>query len=352
MANQANRRLRLDHTWRRAWTAALAGLALLAAGGGAQAQSVEAFYRGRTVSMIVPADPGGSYDLHTRLIARHLGRFIPGRPTIVVQNMTGAGGLRAINFLYEKAPQDGTVIGMPVQENVLADVLGGPEVRYKVTDFNWIGRLAPGADVIVTWWTSGIRTIADATKVALPVGATGPASGTSLYPRMLNSLVGTRFEVVAGYKHNETLLAMERGETAGAHTSLSTLKSVYPDWIPKKKINMLVVFSPQRLPELGDVPDLVELARDARDRQVMAIFSSVGAVGRSIMTTPHAPAERVAALRAAFSAMVEDADFRADVAKSHAEFGPLAGAALQALIADTRNVPAAVLERARAAVRP
>jgi tripartite-type tricarboxylate transporter receptor subunit TctC len=220
-----------------------------------------------------------------------------------------------------------------------------------VPEFNWIGRLAPGVDLIVTWWTTGIKTITDATKVSMPVGATGPASGTSLYPLMLNSLVGTRFEVIPGYKHNEMLLAVERGETAGAFTSLATIKTQFARWIEDKRINALVVFSPERVSEFPATPTLLELASNTADRQVMAIFASAGAIGRSFMTTPHAPADRVEALRAAFTAMVEDSDFRADVAKTHAEFGPLSGAALQKLIADTRDVPAAVLERARAAVR-
>src|SRR5262249_9532648 len=215
---------------------------------------------------------------------------------------------------------------------------------------NWIGRLAPSVDVIATWWTTGVKTIADAKRVAVPLGATGPASGTTLYPAVLNSVIGTRFSVVPGYRHTEMLLAMERGETGGAHTSLTTLKGSVPSWITQHKVNMLVVCAPQRLPEIGDVPDLVELADKIEDKQVLAIFGSVGAVGRSIMTTPRVAPERVAALRAAFEGMIKDADFLADLAKSHAEFGPMDGAALQAFIVDTRNVPAAVLERARAAV--
>jgi len=337
--------------WR--WGAALLVLsaATASSAAGARAEAVADFYRGKTVTMIVPADPGGSYDLHTRLIARHIGRWIPGRPAVIVQNMPGAGGLRAINYLYEKAPQDGSALGMPVQENVLADVLGGNDVRFRATDFNWIGRLAPSVDVIVTWWTTGVKTIADARRVAVPLGATGPASGTILYPAVLNSLVGTRFSVVPGYRHTEMLLAMERGETAGAHTSLTTLKSSFPSWLAQNKINMLVVCAQQRLPELVDVPDLIELADSAEDRAVLAIVASVGAVGRSILTTPRVPPERVAALRAAFQDMLRDGEFLADLGKTHAEFGPLDGAALQAFIAATRNVAPEVLERVRAAVR-
>jgi len=335
--------------WR--WGAALLILSAATASSTAGAEAVADFYRGKTISMIVPADPGGSYDLHTRLVARHIGRWIPGRPAVIVQNMPGAGGLRATNYLYEKAPQDGSALGMPVQENVLADVLGGNDVRFRATDFNWIGRMAPSVDVIVTWWTTGVKTIADAKRVAVPLGATGPASGTILYPAVLNSLIGTRFSVVPGYRHTEMLLAMERGETGGAHTSLTTLKSSFPSWLAQNKVNMLVVCAPQRLPELAETPDLIELADNAEDRAVLAIVASVGAVGRSILTTPRVPPERVAALRAAFEDMIHDSEFLADLGKTHAEFGPLGGATLQAFIADTRNVAPAVLERARAAVR-
>jgi tripartite-type tricarboxylate transporter receptor subunit TctC len=168
---------------------------------------------------------------------------------------------------------------------------------------------------------------------------------------MLNHILGTKFEVIPGYKHTEILLAMERGETGGGHTSLTTLKTSFPTWVAQNKVNMLVVFSPQRVSELANVPDLLELARNAEDRQVLAIFASVGAVGRSIMTTPRVPAERVAALREAFDGMSKDAEFLADLAKTHAEFGPMHGAALQTFIEKTRDVPPAVLERARAAVR-
>jgi len=325
--------------------------ALLFAAPAANAQPVADFYRGKTITMIVPADPGGSYDLHTRLIARHIGKRIPGEPAVIVQNMTGAGGLRAINYLYEKAPQDGTVLGMPVQENVLADALGASEVRYKITDFNWIGRLAPGVDVIATWWTSGVRTIVDAGRTAVPIGATGPASGTSLFPLMLNSLAGTKFNIIPGYKHTEMLLAIERGETYGAFTSLATLKTAYPTWIPNKRVYLLVAISPEPVAELAGVPDLLSLAKNQTDRRVLAIFASASTVGRSLLTTPGVPAARVAALREAFEGMTKDPEFLADRAKTHAEFGPMPGAALQKLIADTRDVPTAVLERARAAVK-
>jgi tripartite-type tricarboxylate transporter receptor subunit TctC len=331
------------------WWTVIAFVLLLP--GSVGAQSVEDFYKGKTISMVVPADPGGSYDLHTRMVARHIGKFIPGRPNIIVQNMQGAGGLRAINYLYEKAPSDGTVLGMPVQENVIADVLGGADVRYKIPEFNWIGRLAPGVDLIVTWHSFGAKTIEDATKIAVPLGATGPASGTMIYPIVLNKLLGTKFSIVSGYRHNEMLLALERGETGGAFTSLSTIKTAYPSWIAEKKVNILVAFANERVAELPGIPTLVELGRTMEENQVLGIFASAGTIGRSFLTMPRVPPDRVDALRQAFDAMLKDADFLGEIGKSHAEFGPMGGAALQQLIAETRNVSPAVLERARAAAK-
>lgn len=317
----------------------------------ARAETTHDFYKGKTITMVVPADPGGSYDLHTRIVARYIRKWIPGQPNVVVQNMQGAGGLRAINYLYEKAPRDGTVLGIPVQENVIADVLGGAEVRYKIPEFNWIGRLALGVDFIVTWHTLGVKTMEDAKQRVLPIGATSFASGTALYPLMLNNTLGTKFNIVSGYKHNHMLLAVERGETAGAFTSLVTLKSAYPRWLTEKKVDFLVAFANERTKELPDIPTLVELARNPEERQIFSIFSSAPTIGRSFLTTPRVPAERVAALRAAFDAMVKDSEFIAEIEKTHTEFSPLGGEALQTLVADTRNVPATIMERARAVVK-
>jgi tripartite-type tricarboxylate transporter receptor subunit TctC len=330
---------------------ALALLMLVLVVSGAAAQSVEQFYKGKTITVVVPADPGGSYDLNARLVSRHLGKWIPGRPGIVVTNMAGAGGLRSINYLYEKAPQDGTALGIPIQENVLADVLGQTDARYRIEAFSWIGRITASADFIAVWHTLGVRTIDDARRIAVPLGATGPASGTMLFPLMLNNLLGTRFAVTSGYKHTEMLLAMERGETAAAHTTLTTLKTSFPTWLSERKVNLLVAIAPERVAEYADVPHLVELGRNETERQVLSIFASVGAVGRSLLTTPGVPADRVAALRAAFDAMVMDPEFLAEIAKTHAELDPKSGAALQAMIAGTRNVPPAILERARQSVR-
>jgi tripartite-type tricarboxylate transporter receptor subunit TctC len=307
---------------------AVAAMALALVTSPAQPQTAEQFYRAKTISMIVPADPGGSYDLHARLVARHIGKWIPGRPNVIVQNMAGAGGLRAINFLYEKGAQDGTVLGIPVQETILADVLGNNEVRYDVANFNWVGRVASSVDLIVTWRRVPVRTIADAKTAVVPFGATGPASGTVFYPMMLNNIVGTKFNIIPGYRHHEMLLAMERGETGGAYTSLTTLKTAFSSWITEKKVNVLLVTGSERVPEFTDVPALVELGSSAEEKQVLAIFASAETIGRSFLATPRVPSDRVAALRTAFDGMIKDPEFLADVGKTQTEFAPMTGEAL------------------------
>lgn len=334
----------------RAALCAVAFAAILCPLSPASAQTVEKFYAGKTIAMLVPAAPGGSYDLATRVIARHLGKWIPGNPALIPQTMVGAGGLRAVNYLYEKAMRDGTVMAMPVQENVIADVVGGGEVRYKMEDFNWIGRLAHGTDVIAAWHGTGVKTIADATRVEVSLGATGKASGTSLYPMVLNNILGTKFKVVHGYRHTEILLAVERGEVGGAFTSLNTLKTVYPQWIADKKVNMLVAIAAEPAPELAGVPDIVSLAKTPEDKQVLNIFASSTEIGRSLMMPPQVPADRVAAVRAAFDAMVKDQDFQKDMAQAEIELGPKSGAALQDYIVQSRSVAPSVLARARAAI--
>ena len=333
------------------WATAAFVAVTSAAASSAHSQPAEQFYKGKTISLVAPADPGGSYDMHLRVVSRHIGKWIPGRPNAIVQNMLGAGGLRAINYLYERAPQDGTVLAMPVQENVIADVIGSSEVRYKVTDFNWIGRLTSGVDAIVVWHTTGVRTVEDAKKTEIVLGATGPASGTMLYPQVMNSVLGTRFKVISGYKHTDTLLAVERGETSGAYSSLTTIRSIQPRWFPDGKVHAIVMFSSERVAGFPAVPTLPELAGNAEDKQILTIFASASTVGRAIATTPNVPAERVGVLRSAFTAMLKDPEFLADYAKTKAEFEPMAGEPLQAFIQQTRDVSSDVLARARRAVR-
>jgi tripartite-type tricarboxylate transporter receptor subunit TctC len=317
----------------------------------ALAQTDEPFYRGKTIAIISPADPGGSYDLYARLMANHLRRHIPGEPAIIVQNMTGAGGLRALNYMASVARRDGTYLQVPVQDVALSEVLGREGVKYKAGAFSWIGRIAPSIDLTVTWHTSKVRTIEDARTHEVTLAATGPNSPTSVNPAVLNALVGTKFRIIQGYKSNAQMsAAMERGETDGAFVTWTTLKSSFPHWITEGRLNKLVVYNTKRISELPDVPAMTELGKTQADRQILALLSSTGVLGRSLITTEDVPADRVATLRMAFDKMVADPEFLIDVKRFQIEFEPMGGVELQQAISSMVDAPPDVLTKARTVI--
>lgn len=324
----------------------------LCSGAATFAQSSEPFFKGKTITIISPADPGGSYDLYARLVAEHLTRHIPGEPTAVVQNMPGAGGLRAINYMASLAPRDGTYLEVPVQDVALSEALAREGVKFHVAAFNWIGRIAPSIDLEVTWRTSKVRTLEDARRTDCTVAATGPDSPTSVNPNVLNALIGAKFKVIQGYNSNAQMsAAMERGETDGAFATWATLKTTYPSWIRDHQINELVVYSTERYGELPDVPAVTEFASNEPDRQVLGLLASTGVLGRSLMTAPDVPSARVAILRAAFDAMVSDPLFLADLKRLRVEFGPMPGAVLQNKIGSMAGASPEVLNRARTIIQ-
>ncbi len=320
--------------------------ALLFGAGAAQADP--SFYKDKSIVILAPADPGGSYDLYGRLAATHLVKHLPGA-SAVVQNMPGAGGLRAINYLYSVAQKDGLTLLMPTQDAALSEALGREGVSYKIDRMNWLGRIAPSIDLSITWRTSKVKTIQDAKAMQITMAATGPNSPTSTNLVALNALVGTQFKLIQGYKSNaEMSVAMERGETDGAFATWATLKTSFPSWIEEKKINYLVVYSTERIPELPDVPAMTELAVDEQSRAVLALLASTGTLGRSLVTTPDTPKDRVATLRKAFDQMTADPAFAGDVQKLRIEFGPMSGEALQAQMTQLAQSPPDVIARARA----
>lgn len=322
--------------------------ALTLAAGTARAETVEEFYRGHAISVYVPADPGGSYDLYARMLARFLPRFIPGSPTINVQNMPGAGGLRPLNFVYSVAPKDGASIVMPLSDALLNEAIGEPGADYRSALFGWIGRLSYSVDITVTWFRSPVKTIPDARRVAVPIAATAATSPTVIAHAVANNILGTKFQIIPGYKaSNDMLGAVERGEADGAFSSLTTLKAVHRDWVDQKKINVVVVHAAQRFPELPDTPAIVEFAENARDRELLALFGSGGALGRSFATAPGVPPERLAALRAGFQAMIADPEFLDAMAKAKADFGPLSGEDMQRFAQSLRAPDEAMVARAR-----
>jgi len=316
------------------------------------AQAADQFFKGRTISIVVPADPGGSYDLYARLVATHMVKHLPGAPTGIVQNMPGAGGLRAINHLYSLAPKDGTVLQIPVQDIALSEALGRDGVDFKVANLTWIGRIAPSVDLQITWGDKKIRSIDEVKKREITIAATGPNSPTSLNPMVLNAVIGTKFKLISGYKSNaEMSAAMERGETDGAFATWSTMKTAFPGWIRERKIDYLVVYTAERIPELADVPAVTELADGKIEKQILALLASTGTLGRSLVTAPGVDPARVAELRGAFDAMVVDAAFLADVKRLNIEFGPLSGADTQKAISGMFDVEPSVIARTREIVQ-
>ena len=311
-------------------------LPLLAVALPASAQSVQNFYRGKTITMAVGTSPGGDYDLRMRMVARHIGKHIPGNPKIVPINMPGAGAMKVANWLADVAPKDGTVIVALSQYRALLQAIGGAGVEYDVRQFNWLGNTSDSPNVINSWHTTGIRTIADVMQRELVVGATGTANGTYYYPYALNQIVGTKFKIVTGYPGGNNMnLAMERGELGGRGSNTwASWKATRPQWLAEKKIFILVQVGMMRNLELSDIPTMQELAKDPIDRQLLEFISADTAISRPLVTNAGVPRERVEALRRAFDATMRDPEFLADAEKTNTDINPITGEAAQKIAND------------------
>ena len=322
--------------------------ALVASGAGSlSAQPIEQAFAGKAITIYVGYTAGGSYDLYGRLIARHLGQHLPGRPTVVVQNMPGAGSLKAANYLYEVAPRDGTALGVVVESAALEQALANPAAQYDAAKFTYVGRLATSNNIFMMWQSAKVQSIADAKLSAALMAGTGPGSIAETIPKLLNALLGTKFKLISGYPAStEAMLAMERGEVDGSSSSWAAVKVSKPDWLKEKKIKIILQTTPERVAELPDTPSLGEIGTTPEDRQVFALYAGGSAIGRSLIGPPGIAAERVKALRAGFDAMVGDPEFVADIRKINVELEPLPGAAVAQLVERTLRVPAAVRERA------
>jgi len=330
-------------------THAAFAVAVLAAPG-ATAQPVEQFFARKTVTVTIGYTAGGSYDLYGRMIARHLGKHIPGQPAVIAQNMPGAGSLKAANYLYEVAPKDGTVLGVVVESAALEQALANPAVQYDAAKFTYIGRVATSNNIFMQWHTAKVQSLDDAKRMDSSLAGTGPGSIAETVPRVLNALIGTKFKLVSGYPAStEAMLAMERGEVDGASSSWAAVKVAKQAWLREGKIRIILQTTPERIAELPQTPSLGEVGNMPEDKQVFALYASGSAIGRSLLAPPAVPAERVNALRAAFAAMVKDGEFIADLQRINVDLEPLPGEQVAELVARTLAVPAAVRERAKLA---
>ena len=315
----------------------------------AAAQSVESFYRGKTVTMVIGYPPAGANDVYARMVARHIGKHIPGNPSVVPRNMPGAGSLIAANHVFNVAPRDGTVLSLLVPTLPLEEALGAAAVKFKSAGFHWIGRMAGAPNITFINASSAVKSIADAFDKTAILGATGRSATNAIYPTVLNNVLGTKFKVVTGYQGSAAaMLAMERGEVEGHSATYDSLKTVHADWLTQKRVNVVVQYSLRRHPELPNVPTTVELARNPEQAQILRAVSSASEIGKFVLTTPETPADRVQALRRAFDAMVKDPEFIADAAKLRVELGPLPGTELQQIVADVANMPADIVAKVKA----
>ena len=286
--------------------AALATAAVLIASQ-AQAQPAEPFFARKTITVSIGYTAGGSYDLYGRLIARHLGRHVPGNPTVVAQNMPGAGSMKAANCIYEVAPKDGTALGVIVESAALEQVLGNKAAQYDAAKFSYVGRVATSNNIFMMWHTSKTQSIADAQQRETILAGTGPGSIAETVPRLLNALIGTKFKLISGFPAStEAMLAMERGEVEGAGSSWAAVSVGKQAWLREKKIRIFLQTQPERHQDLPDAPTLTEYGDTPEDRQVTALYASGSGVGRSLIGPPGIPVDRLQVLRAAFDAMVKD----------------------------------------------
>ena len=328
--------------------AALLALAPL----GAEAQPAAEFFKGKTVSVYIGFSPGGTYDYFGRLVSRHLGKHIPGNPTVIAQGMPGAGSFTLANWMYRIAPKDGTAIGIVSQTAAIEEVLKSPGVQFKSTEFNWIGRATSNVEINLVWHTSKAKKIEDALTNEIPLASTGVGSPSEGYPKLLNGVLGTKFKLVGPYPGSmDGLLAMERGEVDGALTSWNTLFTAKNEWLRENKVSILVQYVLERTAEMKDIPTMVELGKTAEDKAMFAFYVSGGEVGRSFMAPPGVPADRVAVLRKAFDDAMKDPELLNEVERAKLDFHPASGDKLQKIVADTAAVSPAVVTRMQELLR-
>jgi tripartite-type tricarboxylate transporter receptor subunit TctC len=308
----------------------------------------EADFSRKTITIYIGNTAGGTYDLMGRLVARHLGHFLPGNPTVVPDNMPGAGTLRAANYIFNIAPKDGTALGIVTDTIAVEQALRNPAVQFDARKFVWVGRVAASNAVHTVWHTSKVQSIEDAKRFEATVAGTGAGNVAETVTTLLNAVVGTKFKIIKGYPSaNEAMLAMERGEIEVAVPNWTTLKTTRASWLQEGKAKVILQNLTERGPELPDVPALGELGDTPEAKQLLGLYASTSAVGRAFFAPPRLPPAVLKALRDGFAAMSMDPDFVADANQINAELQVGSGEEVQKAVERTLDVPERVLQRAR-----
>ena len=320
----------------------------------ALADPVADFYRGKQIRVVVRTLTATDYDSYSRLIARFMGKYIPGNPSMIVVNMTGGGGIIAANYMAEVAPKDGTVIGIVSQGLAVDQALGNsPQLRANLREFGWLANVVYSNQLLVTWHTSKTKTLADARQRVTTIGTTGVGSASVQYPSFYNAVLGTKFKIILGYRSGQEIdLAMEREEVEGRGTNpYSSYMASHPTWIPENKIIPLVQAGMEKEPALPNVPLILDLPVAPADKPLLEFMARSSTVGRPLATTPGVPAERVAALRKAFEMVVKDPEFVAAAKKELLEVRPQSAERIKQIIFGILDAPADVRARMKEALK-
>lgn len=310
------------------------------------------FFAGKSIDMLIGADAGGGYDIAGRVMARTLGRHIPGNPAIVVKNMAGATGLTMINYLYNAAPKDGTVIGLSENNIAYEPLLGtatGANVRFDTGRLQWIG--TPVQEVFVTyvWSTTPFRSVEDLKASESLMSAISPDGENVTLPTLMNKLIGTRMKPITGYPGQAgAFVAVERGEVQGNTTGYANLAGTKADWLRDGKIRILIQYALAASPRLPDVPLALDLVAAEEDRAVLRFLLAKYKMARPLLAPPEIAAERLAILRKGFLDTMQDPDFRADAARAGLDINPVSGEEIGALVASLNATPAPIIARTRA----
>jgi tripartite-type tricarboxylate transporter receptor subunit TctC len=312
------------------------------------AQTPAEFYKGKNVDLYIGYTVGGGYDVYARLVARHMGKHIPGNPNVTPKNMEGAASMRLANWLYNAGPKDGSAFGIVSRGIAFDPLLGHKGAQFDATKYQWIGSANDEVSVCVAWENAGVSKFDELLTKELTIGSTGTADDTYQFPRVINGVLGTKMKMITGYPGgNDISLAMERGEVAGrCGWSWSSVISTRPNWLKEKKIIVLVQAALNKHPDLPDVPLVMDYAKTEEQQQILKLIFARGVMGRPFMAAPEVPQDRVAALRKAFMDTMHDKDFLADAERAKLEITPVEGEKLDQLVKDIYKTPAAIAAKA------
>ncbi len=338
---------------KQARTARWALAAALAAGIAAPATAQDSFFRGKTITLVVGFGTGGGYDTYARLLARHYGGHLPGKPNMIVQNMPGASGIKSGNYIYKVAPRDGSAISLFNKSMPTYEVLERPGVRFKSKELAWLGSIESANATMIIMASSGIKTMADAGKREVILGAVSSSGSMAFYPAMTNRLLGTRFKIISGYRGSRGVtMAMERGEVEGVGSPpWTSWLSTRPDWVREGKINVLAQLGLKKDPSIPG-PLLTDLVKDEKARKIVELVSTDIAIGRPVVAPPGLPKARIALMRRSFDATMNDPKLRADAARLKLQVAPETGEAIAKLVAAMIDTPKDIIEETKQTIEP